>query len=395
MATATTTIGDLDDRALLDAAKRFAIEEQRATAALLRVLAEVDARRLYLGEGCASLFAWCTQVLHLSEGGAYNRIEAARAARSYPLIFELVEQAAITLAAVRLLAPHLTLENHQSILNAARHKSKREVEVFVAALQPRPDAPTVVRRLPALPTRPPAALVRDPNAPSTEPITAAPPTSAVRPMTAPPARSSANVTPLTAERYRIQVTVSRDTHDKFRRAQALLRHAVPTGDGAEVLDRALTLLVEHLERRRFAETSRPRAAAPSPERSRHIPAAVRREVWKRDHGRCAFSGREGRCTETAFLEFHHVEPYAAGGSSTVQNVELRCRAHNRYEAQLFFGNDVVREARDPSSSRALCECPRVNAGGRAQSLERVVASGAGKRPYDTDGGMPRDCGDGP
>ncbi|HEU4893970.1 MAG TPA: HNH endonuclease [Vicinamibacterales bacterium] len=52
-----------------------------------------------------------------------------------------------------------------------------------------------------------------------------------------------------------------------------------------------------------------------------------------------------RCTDTAFLDFHHVVPYADGGSATVRNIELRCRAHNQYEAALLFGNDVVREER--------------------------------------------------
>ena len=141
----------------------------------------------------------------------------------------------------------------------------------------------------------------------------------------------------------MQLTVSRETADTFRRAQALLRHALPSGDAAEIFDRAITLLVERLERQRFAETARPRASRPSTERSRHIPATVRRAVSRRDSGRCAFVGGHGRCAESAWLEFHHVEPYAAGGEATVQNIELRCRAHNAYEARLFFGDSVVRE----------------------------------------------------
>jgi hypothetical protein len=68
-------------------------------------LKEVVVRRLYLGEGYSSLFTYCTQALHLAEGAAYNRIEAARAARSYPVILDLLEQSAVTLTAVRLLAP--------------------------------------------------------------------------------------------------------------------------------------------------------------------------------------------------------------------------------------------------------------------------------------------------
>ena len=152
-----------------------------------------------------------------------------------------------------------------------------------------------------------------------------------------PQPSPASIAPLAPERYRIQLTVSRETHDKFRRAQALLRHAVPSGDAAEIFDRAVTLLVDQLERQRFAQTERARATKPSPGPSRHIPAAVRRAVWRRDGGCCAFVGTEGRCGERAFLEFHHVEPYAVGGAATEENIELRCRAHNVYEARLFFG----------------------------------------------------------
>ena len=345
MTTTSPSVTDLHDRALLDAAKRLATDERRATASLLRAIMEIDRRRLYLGEGCASMFAYCTQVLHVSEGGAYNRIEAARAAREYPVILELFEQSAITLTAVRLLAPHLTPGNHVAVLASARHQSKRRIEELVVSLRPKPDAPVAVRRLPVGRT---ATAVSGLSAPSDgrEDAVAAPPAAASRREVARQTPlSPARIAPLAPERYRIQLTVSRETHDKFQRAQTLLRHAVPSGDAAEIFDRALTLLVESLERRRFAETPRPRASGPAAERSRHVPAAVRRDVWRRDGGRCAFFGAEGRCRETAFLEFHHVEPYAAGGAATMENIQLRCRAHNVYEAELFFGTDVVREER--------------------------------------------------
>jgi 5-methylcytosine-specific restriction endonuclease McrA len=63
---------------------------------------------------------------------------------------------------------------------------------------------------------------------------------------------------------------------------------------------------------------------------------VKRTVWSRDGGRCAFVGTNGRCTETGFLEFHHVVPYADGGRTVSENLELRCRSHNRYEAEEYF-----------------------------------------------------------
>jgi len=145
----------------------------------------------------------------------------------------------------------------------------------------------------------------------------------------------------------VQFTISRETHDKLRCAQDLLRHSIPTGDPAVIFDRALTLLIEDLEKRRFAASARPRAPQSSPRSSRHIPAAVRREVWARDEGRCAFVGTNGRCVERGFLEFHHVVPFALGGETTTENLQLRCRAHNAYEAELYFGPSMVREVAAP------------------------------------------------
>jgi 5-methylcytosine-specific restriction endonuclease McrA len=113
---------------------------------------------------------------------------------------------------------------------------------------------------------------------------------------------------------------------------------VPNGDPAVIVDRALTLLIADLEKTRLAAARRPRVRRPStrPE-SRHVPASVKRGVWQRDGGRCAFVGTEGRCEERGRLEFHHVHPYAAGGRTVVENLERRCRAHNAYEAERFFG----------------------------------------------------------
>ena len=79
---------------------------------MIALLSQLDARRLYLGEGCASLFAYCTQVLRLSEHAAYGRIEAARTARKFPIVLDLLTDGSVTLTAVTLLAPHLTPVNH-------------------------------------------------------------------------------------------------------------------------------------------------------------------------------------------------------------------------------------------------------------------------------------------
>jgi hypothetical protein len=330
----------LSDQELLAAVKVAAAREREATARLIALLTQLDARRLYLGEGCSSLFTYCTQVLHLSEHAAYGRIEAARAARKFSVVLDLLADGSVTLTAVTLLAPHLTPANHRDVLNAARHKSKRDLEQLVARLRPQPAVPATVRRVPASkspkgPVAPPAvrSSVHDDSA-----LLLAPPPTA-RPGT---------VTPLAPEHFKVQFTVSRDTHDKLRRAQDLLRHSIPNGDPAAIFDRALTLLLTDLERAKLAATARPRAARAASSGSRHIPAAVRRAVWKRDGGQCAFAGTHGRCNERGLLEFHHLQPYAAGGAAVFENLQLRCRAHNLLEAEQYFGSRLpllVREVR--------------------------------------------------
>ena len=160
---------------------------------------------------------------------------------------------------------------------------------------------------------------------STAQAAAVEPIVAPAPTPEPPARPAV-VAPLAPDRYKVQFTVTRETHDKLRRAQDLLRHSIPNGDPAVIFDRALTLLLKEVEKAKLAAAARPRVSAPSKEGSRHVPAGVKREVWERDGGQCAFVGTNGRCTERGFLEYHHVVPFAAGGPATTDNVQLRCRA---------------------------------------------------------------------
>jgi hypothetical protein len=352
----------LTNAALLQEVARLASQERHATARLVAALAEMDARRLYLGEGCSSLFTYCTQVLHLSEHAAYGRIEAARAGRRFPVILEMLASGDLTLTAVGLLARHLTPENHADVLRRARHKSKREVEEIVASLRPLPDVKPSVRRQPSVKTSAPQwAALSSSDSCDAAMRTAAPVTSASSiefgcpDRMAQPSPPRPLIRPIAPERYVVRLTISRDTSDKLRRAQDLLRHVVPDGDPAVIFDRALTALLQDLENRRLAAATRPRECSARPPRGRHIPAAVRRAVWKRDGGRCAFIGAKGRCSETGFLEFHHVDPFGAGGEATVDNLELRCRAHNQYEADLFFGPLIARERPPVFGADSACE----------------------------------------
>ena len=131
-----------------------------------------------------------------------------------------------------------------------------------------------------------------------------------------------------------------------------MRHTLPTGDLSEILDRAVRALLKELGRRKCAPAQRPRLPSERAQtkHGRVVPAAVRREVWARDKGSCAFVGGEGRCGEAGFLEFHHVVPFAEGGAATVDNIQLRCRAHNAYEAEQWFS-----VSREPKPRFAVVE----------------------------------------
>src|SRR5688572_7951046 len=256
----------LSDTALIAEVTRCARDERHATAQLVAHLAELDSRQLYLGAGKSSLFTYCRDVLGLSADAAYNRVEAARACRLFPRILTQLDDGSLTVTSVRLLARHLTADNHRELLAAASRRSKREVEELIAHRFPKPDTPPSVRKVPErTPSRSPVA-----PAPVTEPVQAvsAPATTMVAPapvLTTPEAvcpRPTATthrpaVKPLAADRYEIRFTASAATRDKLKVAQDLLRHTIPSGDVATIFDRALSELIEAHSRRKMAVVRRP------------------------------------------------------------------------------------------------------------------------------------------
>jgi 5-methylcytosine-specific restriction endonuclease McrA len=159
----------------------------------------------------------------------------------------------------------------------------------------------------------------------------------------------------------VQFTFGKESHDKLRRVQALLRREIPDGDPGAIFDRALTLLLEKVEKAKLGAAAKPRLATrPETDRqlrtpvlpSRAIPRHVQRGVLRRDGGQCAFVAPDGhRCTERTFLEFHHILPYAKRGPATVENISLRCRRHNQYEAELVFGPHAPRSSGRANESR--------------------------------------------
>ena len=361
----------LSDHDLLARLSALAGREREATAELVAHLAALDARRsAYAAQGYGSLHAYCTQALRLSEDAATNRIEAARTCRRFPVILELLASGEMTLTSVRLLGRHLTPENHLAVLGEAKGRTVRQIDLLVAALAPQPDARSLVRKLPAVMPAESKAVNEVPLEPGVE--MASPPPAV-------PAAPRPIVRPTAPERYRVQFTIGEATHDKLRRLQALLRREIPDGDPGAIFDRAVTLLLAHVENKKLGVTARPRLPIrretdkndirTPPPPSTYVPKWVQRAVWERDGGQCAFASQEGfRCTQREFLEFHHVLARAKGGLATVENISLRCWRHNQYEAEVVFGPRGTSTVRRHRAGREP-----VNAPGETASVSRQPA----------------------
>ena len=327
--------------------KRLAGAEREATLALILHLAEFDRRQLYRGPGFRSLFQYCVEVLRLSEDAASNRIAAARMARRFPEVVDLLATGSLSPTTVRLIAKRATPQNGHALIEAATGKTKREVEELLARLFPDVDVPTSIRPLgPALSPAPlvlaPRALATDLDSDSQVSVDAGSHVSVdshdPRPSVdrLPAMAAKAPPQPSPPDRYEVRFTAKADTVAKLKMVQDLLSHAVPNGDLAEVVDRALTVLAEQLVRKKFAITTTPRKRADSPSEA-DARAVVERAVYLRDRGRCTYVSKDGRrCDSRQFLQFDHILGRAVGGGFTVDNVRLRCGPHNRLEAERLY-----------------------------------------------------------
>ncbi|MFH2204417.1 MAG: HNH endonuclease signature motif containing protein [Elusimicrobiota bacterium] len=310
----------MNDVRLTEKLEKSVSRETRDTAEVVALLAEFDNRELYADRGYPSLFAYCTEKLGYSEGGAYRRIRAARSSRRFPEIFELLVRGELHLEAVALLTPFLNAQNAESLLAAARGKSKRDLQCLLAELFPRADVADCVRKVPIEPAQ--------------------------------------KIEPLSTERVLCRFTGSEQLRRDIERARELLRHKYPEGRLEDIFSEALECLLDKKDPERKVHARRnggtrprdPRPSGTKPEGSilcrRYIPRWVRDTVWRRDKGKCRFESAEGKvCGERGGLEFDHIVPWAMGGpSNDPRNIRLLCRAHNKLQSRRYFGSRTARHS---------------------------------------------------
>ena len=394
------------DHAVLNGLIELVGSSRRVLAAVLAHLGEVEERRLHLAAGFGSMFAYCVSRLSLSEDEAYRRIEVARLARRFPVLFPLLAEGRISLSVAGLLKQHLTTDNADEITRLVSGSSVQRARELLAARFPRPDVPATVRKLPepclrrepehaatTLPglvdSAPPTKLLAPPPTPS-ETSSPPPDTRAVPAQPPAMARASAHrraLEPLAEGRYKIQFTADSDLKNKLELARDLMRHALPNGELSTIVARAVDLLVERLMKRRFGagarrtqrKRSQPRlepaapprssdTARPSADPSPNVSRATRSEVFERDGPRCSYRGDDGvQCDARAWLEDDHIQPRARGGHGGAANIRFLCRAHNQYAAERTYGRAHIENAvshrraqsshREPTSTHTSGVCP--------------------------------------
>jgi hypothetical protein len=330
-------LGDQSDDRILSELGKLLTNGARTEARVVAHLAEIDARKLTL-LSAMSLFEYCVTGLKLSEHAAYLRISAARAARKFPLIFQLLERRALHLSAIVLLAKHLTLENHVEVLNEACGLTKRELLRAMAKRWPKDIILSNLRRLPI----------------------------PLESMAAGPTGSVSQVQEFT---HRLELYLSTKQYDKLELARDLMMHSNPTGDLSAIVERALDLLIAQQQRRQYGvkKASARKPAAEQPQRDsvrtelptqpdervandegarpsvrqaprEHIPNDIKRKVYERDDNRCTYTGPSGhRCESRKFLQIHHEQAWARNGPNTIDNLRLVCAAHNQLLAEKEFG----------------------------------------------------------
>jgi 5-methylcytosine-specific restriction endonuclease McrA len=300
-------------------------------AEILRHLARVDEQRLWADAAYSSLAAYCMGHLGYSEQMAYKRIRVARLSREIPEILDAIAAGRATVCGLCAVASYVTAQNAAEWIAKIAGKTKRAIEELAAvarveAGRPAPAPRPMIRALPTPAPKPAPTLPTHSPRPSPQP-------------TPPPANHGSRPAPPAATEvlHRLAVTVTTAVRAKLDRAVALLKHAVPSGDLGAVIERALDALIAATEKRRFGAGSA-RRAAKSKARTRRIPASVRREVFERDGGACAYVDPEGRrCGCAQGVELHHVVPFARGGANTAENLRMYCRAHNQRQGERDFG----------------------------------------------------------
>ena len=346
----------LKDEELEAALKFLAEREKHNLAKLLAHLAEYDRRQLCVKRGHSTLFFYCVQALGYDEGGAFRRIRAARVARKWPEVLEMIQQGMLHLTALIVLHPLLTDQNRKDLFRAASGKTRRQLEAMVAEKMPQGPHADFVRRVPVAggwtisPSSPPGVIeavspLESGTPPASASVFAAADAPASPEIKAPRPWEWQAIMPIAMDRVRIGFDAGTAVMRMIDRARQILRHKYPEGRLEDVVKEALEVLLDRKDPQRKLTLKTAAVVRDAPEGAlpderprflraraggRYVPAWVKSAVWARDGGRCSWRDADGTlCGSKDWIQYDHIRPFAKGGrSDTPRNIRLVCRAHN-------------------------------------------------------------------
>ena len=310
----------LSPEAAVKALDAIDVEEKSRVAEGIALLAVIDRRGDYLAAGFSCMRNYCMHRLHWSEDRTLRRLQVARKALSFPDLFEYLADGRLSVTTAAVVAPHLTESNSARLLLAAAYKSRPEITHLVAQ--------SFASDNPAISLL--TSNVQE-SSESHAPVHATATPDLAMATTCIAGHAPEHATPVRRGRivatvngsYELRVTLTPEEHEALKQTQGLLGHAIPSGDLALVCARAMKYFFAHLAKQRFG--AKPAAAPAHEAKGRGIPKPLRKLIWERDGGRCAFMSADGhRCGESFRVEIDHIQPLALGGRTVPENLRLLC-----------------------------------------------------------------------
>ena len=315
----------ISNKELCESIGKLRGQERECLAEVVRHLAEIDQRGVFRDWGYSSLFVYCRDGLGYVEASAYRRVQAARALKRHPEIYEKLKAGTLTLYGVGEVMKVQEREKRGELLQRVEGKSRREVEEIVLPFK----APEISK-----PER--VCLKRVAVAKPLE-----------NDLFADQSASEARKMQTQELEFQVSFSASQEFMDLFARVKALVPGYQP--DMKAVFECVLREYekrhspVEREKRRaqRKKKASVKRTRKPG-SRPRAIGAAVRDRVVIRDGAQCSFISDDGvRCGCREGLEFDHIRPRGLGGANNASNLRLLCRAHNQLAAEQVYGREFM------------------------------------------------------
>lgn len=278
----------MQSHALAEEIQSLARQGRDLTSALLRRLQEAEARKMHLDLGYPTIFKFCQHVLRFSESEAQTRLEAMRLFRELPEFLQKMEKGELSLT-VAALAHGCIVRHKIEDIERKRALANELCGISVNAAR---------KRIAELyPEEKPGEKAR----------------------------------PVSGEYTEISFPANQALMEKFERLKDLWAHKNHSRSYEKLFEEMADRCLAEEERlqRKASRTTKKRCAR----MSRHIPQEIRREIWRRDEGKCQYRDRVTRqpCESRHGVQIDHIKPYALGGTHDPGNLRLLCGAHNRHK----------------------------------------------------------------